>query len=56
MLTANAMDEHRRLSFAAGADRHLSKPLRATELLDAIAEAVSEPAVLRQAEPATTAV
>jgi signal transduction histidine kinase/CheY-like chemotaxis protein len=43
MLTANAMDEHRQASFAAGADRHLSKPLRAAELLDAIAEVVSEP-------------
>jgi len=37
MLTANAMDEHIRGSLAAGADRHISKPVRAMELLDAIA-------------------
>ncbi len=44
MLTANALDEHVRASFQAGADRHLSKPLRAAELLDAIDRLVSEPA------------
>ena len=38
MLTANAMDEHVRASLQAGADRHLSKPLRPTELLQTIAE------------------
>ena len=37
MLTANALDEHMRASLAAGADLHLCKPLRAAELLDAIA-------------------
>ncbi len=37
MLTANALDEHVRASLNAGADLHLSKPLRAAELLDAIA-------------------
>ena len=37
MLTANALDEHVRSSLAAGADLHLSKPLRAAELLDAVA-------------------
>ena len=37
MLTANALDEHVAASLAAGADLHLSKPLRAAELLDAIA-------------------
>ena len=37
MLTANALDEHIRASLVAGADLHLSKPLRAAELLDAIA-------------------
>ena len=37
MLTANALDEHVSASLAAGADLHLSKPLRAAELLDAIA-------------------
>jgi signal transduction histidine kinase/ActR/RegA family two-component response regulator len=37
MLTANALDEHVQASLAAGADMHLAKPLRADELLDAIA-------------------
>ena len=36
MLTANAMDEHVRASLDAGADRHISKPVRAMELLDAM--------------------
>jgi signal transduction histidine kinase/CheY-like chemotaxis protein len=40
MLTANALDEHKRASRDAGADLHLSKPLRAMELLTAIDEAV----------------
>jgi signal transduction histidine kinase/CheY-like chemotaxis protein len=40
MLTANAMDEHIRASIEAGADRHLSKPVRATELLETIAALV----------------
>ena len=44
MLTANALDEHVRASLAAGADLHLSKPLRAAELLDAIAALIAEPA------------
>ncbi len=46
MLTANALDEHVRASLTAGADLHLSKPLRAAELLDAIA------AMTAEAEPA----
>ncbi len=37
MLTANAMDEHVRASLAAGADEHLSKPIRAASLFDAMA-------------------
>jgi CheY-like chemotaxis protein len=36
MLTANAMDEHVRASLAAGADRHISKPIHAAELIEAI--------------------
>jgi len=40
MLTANAMDEHVKGSLAAGADRHISKPVRAMELLDAIASLI----------------
>jgi CheY-like chemotaxis protein len=41
MLTANALDEHVRASRDAGADQHLSKPIRATALLTAIAEAIT---------------
>jgi CheY-like chemotaxis protein len=41
MLTANALDEHVQASLLAGADLHLSKPLRAAELLDAIAALTS---------------
>ncbi len=37
MLTANAMDEHVRASLTAGADEHLSKPIRAASLFDAMA-------------------
>ncbi len=37
MLTANALDEHVKASLAAGADRHLSKPIRPMELLETIA-------------------
>jgi signal transduction histidine kinase/ActR/RegA family two-component response regulator len=38
MLTANALDEHVRAGRAAGADFHLSKPIRAAALLEAIAQ------------------
>ena len=40
MLTANALDEHVDASLAAGADRHLSKPVRAAELIETIGELV----------------
>ncbi|MBP7818129.1 MAG: response regulator [Phenylobacterium sp.] len=36
MLTANAMDEHVRAGREAGADQHLSKPIRATALIESI--------------------
>jgi len=36
MLTANAGDEHIRASLAAGADRHLQKPITAASLLGAL--------------------
>jgi CheY-like chemotaxis protein/anti-sigma regulatory factor (Ser/Thr protein kinase) len=36
MLTANALDEHVRASLEAGADAHLSKPIRAMALIEAI--------------------
>jgi signal transduction histidine kinase/ActR/RegA family two-component response regulator len=41
MLTANALDEHVRASHEAGADRHVSKPLRPDQLLEAIADALA---------------
>ena len=44
MLTANAMDDHVRASLAAGADQHLSKPVRADALIEAIAHAIHGPA------------
>jgi signal transduction histidine kinase/ActR/RegA family two-component response regulator len=40
MLTANALDEHVRASHEAGADQHLSKPIRATSLIQAIVDAL----------------
>jgi len=36
MLTANAMDEHVKASLDAGADQHLSKPIRPQALIEAI--------------------
>ena len=53
MLTANAMDEHVKASLAAGADRHISKPVRAAELIDAVTMLV--PAAMEQAEQAEEA-
>ncbi len=46
MLTANALDEHVRAAHEAGADRHLSKPVRPAELLAAIDTALAERARL----------
>ncbi len=40
MLTANALDEHVRASLEAGADRHVSKPLRPDLLIGAVSEAL----------------
>jgi signal transduction histidine kinase/ActR/RegA family two-component response regulator len=42
MLTANALDEHVRASLEAGADAHLSKPVRADALMAAVAEAIAD--------------
>ena len=39
MLTANAMEEHITAAKAAGADQHLSKPVRPQQLLEAVARA-----------------
>ena len=45
MLTANALDEHVQASLAAGADAHLSKPVRADKLLAAVSAALEPDAV-----------
>jgi signal transduction histidine kinase/CheY-like chemotaxis protein len=42
MLTANALDEHVKASLEAGADAHLSKPIRADALIEAILHAMVE--------------
>ncbi|MBI1197723.1 MAG: response regulator [Phenylobacterium sp.] len=42
MLTANALDEHMRASHEAGADAHLSKPIRADALIETILHAMAE--------------
>jgi len=51
MLTANALDDHITASLAAGADRHISKPIRPMELMEAIAQLISQrgAAILAQA-------
>jgi signal transduction histidine kinase/CheY-like chemotaxis protein len=41
MLTANALDEHIRASHEAGADAHLSNPISAAALIEAIVNAVA---------------
>ncbi|MDB5493348.1 MAG: response regulator [Phenylobacterium sp.] len=41
MLTANALDDHIRTSLEAGADMHLSKPIRAMALIEAIVQVMS---------------
>jgi signal transduction histidine kinase/ActR/RegA family two-component response regulator len=41
MLTANALDEHVRASREAGADRHVSKPLRPDSLLEALSDEIA---------------
>jgi CheY-like chemotaxis protein len=56
MLTANAMDEHVRASLDAGADRHISKPVRAVELLDAITALVFSAYDAQRAAEETAAV
>ncbi|MGC1301308.1 MAG: ATP-binding protein [Caulobacteraceae bacterium] len=51
MLTANALQEHVDASLAAGADDHLTKPIRAMELLEAIAEVVASRSGPHRAHP-----
>jgi len=41
MLTANALDEHIRAGAEAGADAHLSKPIHAQALIEAILTAMA---------------
>jgi CheY-like chemotaxis protein len=41
MLSANALDGHRREALAAGADRHLAKPIDAAALLGAIRDTLA---------------
>ncbi|WP_296595211.1 ATP-binding protein [Phenylobacterium sp.] len=41
MLTANALDEHVKASLEAGANQHLSKPIHADALIEAILHAVA---------------
>jgi len=41
MVTANALPEHVQSSIAAGADRHLSKPIAADRLLQLLDEVTS---------------
>jgi len=42
MLTANALDEHVRASREAGADEHLSKPIRAANLFETMAHVLAQ--------------
>jgi CheY-like chemotaxis protein/nitrogen-specific signal transduction histidine kinase len=49
MLTANALDEHVRASREAGADEHLSKPIRAANLFEAMARVLAEGAAAQTA-------
>jgi CheY-like chemotaxis protein len=41
-LTANAMTEHVRACLAAGADRHLAKPVSPSDLLSGVSEVLDE--------------
>jgi CheY-like chemotaxis protein len=47
MLTANAMEEHRRMAFEAGADHHIPKPFTPESLFAGVAETLTR----GQAEP-----
>jgi CheY-like chemotaxis protein/anti-sigma regulatory factor (Ser/Thr protein kinase) len=41
MLTANAMEEHRQMAFAAGADHHIPKPFTPDSLFTGVAQALA---------------
>jgi len=51
MLSANALAEHRHEALAAGADRHLAKPITAAALLAAIRDTLAAAAPPDQLEP-----
>ncbi|MGZ5983522.1 MAG: ATP-binding protein [Caulobacteraceae bacterium] len=51
MLSANALAEHRSDALAAGADRHLAKPITAAALLGAIRDTLADPRDPEQLEP-----
>ena len=42
MVTAHALPEHREMSAAAGADRHLTKPVNSAELLSLVSELTAQ--------------
>ncbi len=50
-LTANAMPEHVKATAEAGADGHISKPIRAPELLAAVVNTVAEARAAQDAPP-----
>jgi CheY-like chemotaxis protein len=41
MLTANAMEEHRQMAFAAGADHHVAKPFTPDSLILGVAQTLA---------------
>ncbi|WP_158916535.1 ATP-binding protein [Caulobacter sp. S45] len=55
MLTANALQEHVDASLAAGADGHLTKPIRAMELLETIAHFAGRREKRPETEPGLSA-
>ena len=50
-LTANAMPEHVKATAEASADGHISKPIRAPELLAAVVNTVAEARAAQDAPP-----
>ena len=41
LLTASAVDKHRKMAFSSGADRFLSKPVSTKELIDTVNELIN---------------
>jgi CheY-like chemotaxis protein len=50
-LSAHALDEHVQMSLAAGADRHVTKPIRAEALLQAVRDSLAGEICAATAEP-----